>query len=98
QDGSNDGNTAQQIGTKFSLQELPKQVIEKGQAAEHKRSQQGNLVSNWRGMQAEAEHQMQEDAHDGNPRDDRGLAMPETRRRIPGPTGWRLRADHFLVN
>jgi hypothetical protein len=31
QDGSNDGNTAKQIGTKFPIQELPKQVIEKRQ-------------------------------------------------------------------
>jgi hypothetical protein len=54
QDGSNNGNTAQQIGTKFSLQDLPKQVIEQRQAAENERGQQGNLVSARRGVEAEA--------------------------------------------
>ena len=44
QDGRHDGNTAQQIGTEFALQELPKQVIEKRQAAESEGGQQGNLV------------------------------------------------------
>ena len=87
QDGSNDGNTAQQIGTEFPLQELPKQVIEKRQAAESERGQQGNLVSARSGVEAEAKHQMQKDGRDGKRRDDRGLAVPETGRRIPGPTG-----------
>jgi len=41
EDGGNDGNTAPQIGTEFPLQELPKQVIEKRQAAESERGQQG---------------------------------------------------------
>ena len=60
QDRSNDGNTAQQIGTEFPLQELPQQVIEQRQAAENERGQQGNLVSARSGVEAEAEHQMQQ--------------------------------------
>ena len=61
QDGRHDGNAAQQIGTKFPLQELPKQVIEKRQAAESERGQQGNLVRARRGVEAEAKHQVQKD-------------------------------------
>jgi hypothetical protein len=90
-------NTAQQIGTKFPLQELPKQVIEKGQAAESEHGQQGNLVSGRSGVEGEAEHQMQKDGHDGKRRDERSLAVPETGRRIPhcqsgarNPTPFRL--------
>ena len=96
QDGSDDGNAAQQIGTKFPLQELPQQVIEQRQAAENERGQQGNLVSARSGVEAEAEHQMQKDGHDGKRRDDRGLAVPETGRRIPGPTGRRLLTQLWL--
>ena len=83
QDRSDDGNSAQQIGAKFPLQKLPQQIIEQRQAAESERGQQRNLVSARSGVEAEAEHQMQKDGHDGKRRDDRGLAVPETRR-APG--------------
>ena len=80
QDGSNDGNAAQQIGTEFPLQELPKQVIEKRQAAESERGQQGNLVGARSGVEAEAKDQMHNDRRDGKRRDDCGLPVPETGR------------------
>ena len=40
--------------------------------------------------EAEAEHQIQKDGRNGKRRDDRGLAAPETGRRIPGLAGRRL--------
>jgi hypothetical protein len=95
-DGRNDGNTAQQIGTKFPLQKLPKKVTQKRHPAENERGQQGNLVSGRCGVEAEAKHQMHKDGRDGKRRDDCRFAVQETGRRPftqlagPSPLGrWR---------
>ena len=86
-DRRDDGNAAEQIGTKLPFQELPQQVIEKRQAADSESRQQRNLIGGRRSSKAEAERQMEKDGGDGNRRDDRGLAIPEAGRRIPGPAG-----------
>ena len=96
QDGRHDGNAAQQIGAEFPLQELPKQVIEKRQAAESERGQQGNLVSARSGVEAEAKRPDAKGWRDGKRRDDRGLAVPETGRRVPGPAGRDLLTPAWL--
>jgi len=53
-----------------------------------------------RSAKTEAEHQMKNDARDGQRRDARGLAAPETGQRVPGPNDGRLRRRvslHFMT-
>jgi hypothetical protein len=59
--GGDDGNATQKIGTEFPFEDLPQQVVKQRQSPEYERNQQGNLIGSSRRMESIAKPQMRQD-------------------------------------
>ena len=82
---SDNGNAAEQIRAELPLQEFPQQLVQHRQSADHQHDQQRQPRETRSGVKSKAQHQVQQDARQGQGRDHRGLALPETREGPPRP-------------
>ena len=82
-DGRDNGNPSEQIGTEFAFQQFAQQFVKHGQPADHEDGQQRDSVGFRRGVKPETQQQMRGDADERKCGDEGGLTLPKSAGGIP---------------